>query len=99
MNVATSAEVRAWAVKSGLRDADADKRGRLSQAEVEAFNAKHKAKSYEPGVKPARVLAVKVGRKTVKVDALELRAGINAGKRGRIDTAKAAEYVIGKGLA
>ena len=108
--IATASEVRDWAVRTGLRSAEATVIGRLSNEEVTAFNSKHKAKQYQPGVKPARVIKVKVPTtnsvganitKTVKVDAATLRKAIGADgpkQRGRVDAAKAAEYVIGAGL-
>ncbi len=106
--IATASEVRNWAVRTGLRSAEATVIGRLSKTEVEAFNAKHTAKKYEPGVKPARVITVKVPTtnkvganitKTVKVEADALRKALGAeGQRGRVDATKAAQYVIGAGL-
>lgn len=107
-NIVTAATVRAWSVKAGLREATAKNIGRLTLAEVDAFNAKHKTKTYAPGVKPAKTIAVVVPTKnarganitkTVRVDAAELRKATGSeGKRGRVDTAKAVEYVIGAGL-
>lgn len=108
VSIATAAEVRAWAVKSGLRSAETKVIGRLTSNEVEAFNKKHKAKQYAPGVKPARTIAVKVQTKnvkganitkTVRIEADTLRKALKAeGQRGRVNMAKAAEFVIGAGL-
>lgn len=107
-SVATAAEVRTWSVKKGLRSAETKVIGRLSNDEVTAFNKAHKAKQYAPGVKPARTINVKVQTKNakganitkvVKVEADTLRKALKAeGQRGRVNGAKAAEYVIGAGL-
>jgi len=103
-NIATSAQVRSWAIAKGL--APEVNIGRLSSEVVDEFNRRHKAQ-YTPGVKPARTIAVKVpaedsrGRKitkTVRVEAQALRKGIKAGKAGRVDNGKAVKYVIRKGL-
>jgi hypothetical protein len=90
--------VRDWAVRTGLRSADAKVIGKLTDAEVAAFNSRHKAKAYKPGQAPTPTTAVKVGRKVVHVESATLRAAIGAGKRGKVNASKAAEYVIGAGL-
>lgn len=107
-NIATSSEVRAWSVKAGLREATAPTVGRLSEAEVAAFNKAHRSQEYTPGVKPASTIAVKVpttdkrGRnitKTVRVESSALRAAVGAeGQRGRVPAEAARQYVIGAGL-
>jgi len=90
--------VRDWAVRTGLRSAEAKVIGKLTNAEVSAFNSKHKSKAYKPGQAPASTIAVKVGRKVVHVESATLRSAIGAGKRGKVNASKAAEYVIGAGL-
>ncbi len=106
MQNVTASEVRTWAAAKGLAKADA--RGRLPKAAIEAFNAAHRSKSFEAGFKPEPTLSVEVkvpdakGRprtKTVQVEASALRVGIGAGKRGPVNREKAAEFVIGQGLA
>lgn len=96
VQIVSAAVVRDWAIAKGLRTEVT--RGRLKDSEVAAFNARHKAKQYTPGQAPVSMTAVKVGRKTVKVESATLRAAIGSGKRGKVNMSKATEYVIGAGL-
>jgi hypothetical protein len=104
VQIVTAAVVRTWAAERGL---PVGARGAIPAEVQNAFNARHKAKTYA-GTDPAGTIKVKVPTtnargakitKTVHVPASDLRKALGAeGKRGRVNMDAAAQYVIGAGL-